>query len=326
MGRAYNQVESKVLVYEVDPSQMDSLRVFFNGHDIIGLRAESSEGLLRILRENIDLGAIFLCEEPDYKGVTGLDLASQLHSIRAELPIFIRRDKKNDEAPMSPEMKRICTADYKTGDFVSLGELVNRHIFSRYYPNQVTQVIEESTIESLQEIIGGSRITCSSPYLIRDRVLYGQVASLMRLDSYWCRGYMILQAEEPDIYKLIAGSKTPLCAKDAGVDGINAILSELTNATWGKLKGRILDSGSKEVVEYKADIPVVISHSRSYLGLGCNEPLLAFKYEVDIPGDQFEVMTFYQAFAFHLLWKPERIEEKEATLKEFVDSGELFFL
>jgi hypothetical protein len=137
---------------------------------------------------------------------------------------------------------------------------------------------------------------------------------------------MLLQVEEPDIYKLIARSKTPLSAEDAGVDGVNSILSELTNATWGKLKGRMLGGEPRTVMDYQADIPLVISHSRSYLGLGCTEPLLAFKYEIDFPEAHFDTMYFYQVFAFHLLWQPEKMEEKEATLKEFVDTGKLVFL
>ena len=321
-----NQIQSKVLVYEVDPDQMDSLRNFLKEHDLVGFRAEKSDGLLGILRENIDLGAIFLCEEADSDGVSGRELAVQLHVMRPELPIFLRRDKANVGKPMTEEMQRVCTADYAPGDYAALTQVVNRYIFSRYYPSHVTRVIEESTIESLQELFDGAKITCGTPYLIRDRVLYGQVASLMPLESYWCRGYMIFQVEEPDIYKLIVRSKTPLLAEDAGIEGVNSILSELTNATWGKLKGRILGAEPRSVVDYRPDIPVVISHSRSYLGLGCDEPLLAFKYEVDIPDANFDTMYFYQAFAFHLLWKPEKMEEKEATLKEFVDSGELVFL
>ena len=111
MGSESTSVQSKVLVYEVDSGEMNSLREFFKDHDLIGLRAEKSDGLLGILRENIDLGAIFLCEEADYDGVSGMDLAAQLHILRAELPIFLRREKKNVGTPMSEEMQRICAAE-----------------------------------------------------------------------------------------------------------------------------------------------------------------------------------------------------------------------
>ena len=35
-----------------------------------------------------------------------------------------------------------------------------------------------------------------TPYIVRDRIIFGEVFSLIPLESSWCRGYMMLQTEE----------------------------------------------------------------------------------------------------------------------------------
>ena len=38
---------------------------------------------------------------------------------------------------------------------------------------------------------------------MRDRIIFGEVFSLIPLESTWCRGYMMMQAEEQPILDLL---------------------------------------------------------------------------------------------------------------------------
>ena len=84
-------IKSKVLIHDVNQWHLDALRGFCESHDLVGLVAEDTDCIREVLDLNIDLGAIFLCDEPDKHGRTGQQVATEIHNERAELPVFLRR-------------------------------------------------------------------------------------------------------------------------------------------------------------------------------------------------------------------------------------------
>jgi hypothetical protein len=45
-------------------------------------------------------------------------------------------------------------------------------------------------------------VLAEAPTIVRDRLIYGEVYSLIPLEAAWCRGYMMLQIEERSLRRL----------------------------------------------------------------------------------------------------------------------------
>lgn len=140
---------SHVLVYDVSDKVLDKIKDFCVNNSLIGLRAHDSN-MQSILDSHIHLGAVFLCEEPDESGVTGIDIATILHKQRPELPIFIRRTTAKDLNDLSKEVQHIFTGAYHNDTFDTLRELVKSYLFSLHYPEELVSGIKEFSLETLQ--------------------------------------------------------------------------------------------------------------------------------------------------------------------------------
>ena len=77
------QIVSKVLVHECHDDALSALKNICTKHKLVGLKVstgnnniglkDASNEIDDVLHSNVDLGAIFLTEEPDPNGFTGID-------------------------------------------------------------------------------------------------------------------------------------------------------------------------------------------------------------------------------------------------------------
>ena len=183
---------SKVLILEHDPAAVERLRLFCDAHDLVGLRAQG-DTVLAVLKSNVDLGGIFLAEDHEVAEAPGLALAHAIHALRPELPIFLRR---RDAAPLPEESRRAVRAIYTTETIDELAPVIEESIFCLVYPNALVRGISEISVNALQALFRDRIVRCEAPYIVRDRIIYGEVFTLIPLESSWCRGYMMLQTEE----------------------------------------------------------------------------------------------------------------------------------
>jgi CheY-specific phosphatase CheX len=317
MGVDSMELSSRVLVYDHETKQMDLLKRFFSSRSLVGLRVGSESRIIDVLNTNIDLGAVFL------SGQVAEDIIVSIHRLRSELPIFIRQSEAE------PVLVSVPVVPYETGDEDKLDQLVNTYIFNRYYPSDLIRLIAEGTRDVIADVFTGMSVEFEKPYLIRDRIIYGELFSLIRMETDWCRGYMMLQMAEEQAGKLIQRGEVPgiqPTGDELNFRVVNALLSELTNSVWGRLKGSFAPKGTiKEKSKFSSEIPSVINHSRNYISFGTDDPKLCFKYTLHKEGAEHP-MVVYQKFAFHLKWEPEAMQAGFEQVNDMVEDGGLVFL
>jgi hypothetical protein len=247
--------------------------------------------------------------------------------MRPELPVFLRRIVR--EGGIEEDWGDRIAGSYFAEDEDTIRGLIDTYIFNRYYPTEVIRQIQNDTQKSLESLFLGFTVGVDSPHLTRDRILYGEVLTLMRLESDWCRGYMMIEVCEAPIHELLVHGSIPGMSKvDEGADdfrSVNSVLSELTNSVWGRIKAAMLDAQGDTQSGYRAEIPSIINNNHNFITFGTDDPNLCFRYVMLDPEDKVDPFMIQQRFVFHLKWTPEAREEGQ-IVNRLVESGEIAFL
>lgn len=317
-----HEILSKVVIVEHDAQTLADLKSFFEECKLVGYRA-NAESVLTILGANIDLGGIFL-SETDHEGGNCFELVSALHKARPDLPVFMRLAPGHVAEDLPEEIPKALAGVYASGDYVSAKELIETYLFSRHYPNEFVSEIKSMTIAAIQASFKGMRVEVDQPYIIKDKLIYGELFSLIPLESNWCRGYMMLQTEEEKIMEMIRAKKSSVNAPEPTFRHVNGVLGELSNMVWGSFKTRYgiknLQDGPGQV---RVEIPIIVNHARKYISFGSDDPQLCFKFTVTDPDGKLGPTVLYQKFIFSLDWAPEKYAESNQNVNELVSSGEL---
>ena len=307
-----SELFSKVLVLDQNPECYDVIKAFCKKNNLLGLKVQE-EHVLSILGSYVDLGGIMLSESVAGIEPGGSGLARAIHAKRPELPIFLRRKREEPALTIQPADLRLFAAIYRIDDLSSLQSAVESSIFSLKYPNSLVRGIIELSTHILSTQFPQMQVVIEKPFMVRDRLVAGEVSSLIPLESNWCRGYMMLQAKERDLRAL-----TP--QHDNDFRALNNTLSELTNLTWGAFKSRYINQAPAS--QYFSQVPTIINHQQRYISFGSNDPLLCFNYLLT-PRDGGDTVSLQQRFIFNLNWSPEDFRESEASVEDFFQSGEL---
>ena len=312
---------SKVLVLDSDPSCYEQIKTFCDANHLVGLKVQP-DNVMSVLRSNVDLGGILLSENYDGRPQGGLQMANRIHSIRAELPIFLRRESSNTLDDISPTDRKAISAAYTLDTIASLQNVIGEYIFSLSYPNVLVRGITEITLAALQSQFKGLTVEVAAPYIVRDRLIYGEIFTLIPIESSWCRGYMMLQTEEIALLDLVKADRTHINPEE-GFDfrNLNGVLGEVTNLVWGAFKNRYMSDNARSA--HLSQVPIVINHLHRYISFGSDNPQLCFQYVLRDPSDTSRIVKIHQRFVFNLSWSPEDFSENTQTLDALVDSGEL---
>lgn len=313
---------SKVLVLDSSPEHHERLKAFCDEHNLVGLKAQD-DNVMVILKSNVDLGGILLSE--DYGG-TGLGVAfgREIHRVRPELPIFLRREHKASLDDLPTEDRRNFRAVYTIDTIEALAPAVAQSIFSLAYPGPLVRGIIDITRISLDSQFRDVTIEHEAPYLVRDRIIYGELFSLIPLESNWCRGYMMLQTEEAPLVDFIEGDKTFVEPGNVDFREINNILGETTNLIWGAFKNRFVSAaGASTSVAHLTQVPIIVNHGHRYISFGSEDAQLCFKYTLSDRQGVLPPIVIHQRFVFNLSWSPDNFSENENSVESLVESGEL---
>jgi hypothetical protein len=315
---------SKVLVLDDTRTHSDSLKAFYEECGLVGIRPQRRDeaSVMAILESNVDLGGIMLYENFGGEPGKGMELARKIHRSRPELPMFLRRDSVPSVAGLSEKDAAMFRCAYTLTDLHQLRATLEASIFSQIYPTELVRGITEMTRSSLETLFRNCDIDVETPYLVKDRIIYGEVFTMIAIDSNWCRGYMMLQASENAMMGLIRRNGG---SEDEAVNfrEMNNILGEATNLVWGSFKNRYAGPGDNADNLMRTQVPIIINHHRGYISFGSDDPQLCFKYtlrERDRP--DAEPVPVYQRFVFNLNWAPEEFKENP-TVESLVSSGEL---
>lgn len=314
------QLVSKVLVLSDVEEARNEIKSFCEAHHLIPMKPQDG-GALSVLRQNVDLGAIFLSETYRTEGGCALSLARSIHAVRPELPIFLRRESRADLEDLEEADRGIFTTAYTAETMDTLPPIIAKSIFSLEYPNVLVRGITEITKETLESQFKNIEVRSEAPYIVRDRIIYGELFTLITLESNWCRGYMMLQTEEAPLIGYVEDGRTHIKRDPASFRDINHVLGEVTNLVWGTFKNRFISS---DPVEWRqSQVPIIVNHQHRYISFGSEDPQLCFKYTLSDPTGQVAPLVLYQRFIFNLSWAPERFKENEVQAEDLVESGEL---
>ena len=312
-----NQPVSKVLVLDDSPTHSNAIKQFCDENNLVGLKVRKNR-LVSVLRSNIDLGAILYSENYGGSPEENAEIAIKIHTVRPELPIILRRESGETLDSVPESMRRMYCAAYTTDDMGSLRKAIEEYIFSLTYPNALVRGISEITEGVLTSQFKNVSLSWGTPYIVRDRVIFGEVFSLIPLESSWCRGYMMLQTEEEPILGML--NSDPLFPESNFRD-VNALLGEITNLIWGAFKNRYIGDAAA-VSGSMIQVPLVVNHKHKYISFGSENPQLCFLYTLTDAEKQREVKV-YQRFIFNLSWSPEDFKEIVHDVDELVSSGEM---
>ena len=313
---------SKVLVLDSDPACYETIKAFCDTNHLVGLKVQP-ENVMAVLRSNVDLGGILLSENYNGRRQGGIQMAHHIHAIRSELPIFLRRESRDDLDDIPETERKSISAAYTLNSIEKLESVIGEYIFSLSYPNVLVRGIAEITQAALTSQFKGLTVDVAVPYIVRDRLIYGEIFTLIPIESSWCRGYMMLQTEEIALLELVKADHTHISASE-GFDfrNLNGVLGEITNLVWGAFKNRYLSDTAKSA--QLSQVPIIINHLHRYISFGSSNPQLCFKYTVsDASTDKGCALTIYQKFVFNLNWSPEDFSENLISVQDLVESGEL---
>lgn len=315
-------IVSKVLVQE-DASVEGALRHFLSDNHLVGLKASESN-LMEMLASNTDLGAIFISEQSVANGKKGLDLGLAIHNSRPELPIFYRTEEQDVllEEPYNSAFAGV----YSLANMEDLTNLVNSHLFINHYPMPLIRGIQQLSEEAFSSIIDGVQVKTDVPYLVKDQIIFGELFSLIPLESSWCRGTMMLQTTQREIMDMIAAGKTHLAPEVTDFRQVNEVLSEVTNLIWGKIKSEFFANADyNENITTRIQVPTLVNHQEKYISFGSHDPQLCFRYTIADEVNGLPSIVVYQKMVFNLSWSPEEFKESDKATDELVESGELEF-
>lgn len=311
---------SKVLVLESQSDCAAHIKVFCEDNQLVGLTARPDD-VMAVLRSNVDLGAVFIAEHHGEHTQGGILLARLIHGIRPELPIFLRRERSSTLGDLSEADQAMFRGAFTLNELDRLRSLINASLFSLVYPVALVRGVAEFTRHSLESQFKGVDITADAPYIVRDRLIYGELLSLIPLESDWCRGYMMLQTAEQPLVDFVRQDKTHIDSGATNFRDINNVLGELTNLVWGAFKNRY--TSQEAFTGHLTQVPIIVNHAHRYISFGSDDPQLCFKYTLhDAEGDS-PPLSIYQRFVFNLNWSPERFKENEALVNNLLGSGAL---
>ncbi|TKC88760.1 chemotaxis protein CheX [Trinickia terrae] len=308
---------SKVLVLDDCPTHAEAIKRFCDENNLIGLKVRKPS-LPAVLSSNIDLGAILLAE--DYGGslAGSTAIATRIDALRPELPIILRRAVQPTLDGLPPALRGVVCAAYSTSDMAPLRRAIDEYLFSLDYPNALVRGITEITESKIGSLFRDSTVSWDTPCVVRDRIIFGEVFSLIALESNWCRGYMMIQTDEQSLIDMRGREQMHDGATD--FRDLNSLLGELTNLIWGAFKDRYL--GDALAARSQVQVPLLVNHKQRYISFGSTNPQLCFKYHVTDEASGRSVM-FDQRFIFSLSWSPEDFSENAGGFDALVEAGEL---
>jgi len=308
---------SKVLVLDKSPAHAHLIKEFCDANNLVPLRVRSGS-VMSVLRTNIDLGGILYSESYGASAQETARIALEIHAARPELPIIIRRETEATLEGLGEAQSAFCAA-YVTSDMGALRKVIDEYIFCLIYPNALLRGITEITESVLTSQFKTLKVSLDTPYIVHDRVIFGELFSLMPLESAWCRGYMMLQTEEDPFLDLV--SHTDTADPATAFRGVNDLLSEITNLIWGAFKNRYI-GGDRPSSGSQSQVPLLVNHRHKYISFGTENPQLCFRFTLtnEITGRS---SSLDERFIFNLDWSPDAFKELPCDPAGLVESGEL---
>jgi hypothetical protein len=307
-----NKPVSKLLLLEGDTARTEAIAQLGAGHDCTCV-AVRREALSAALKTHYDLGGVLLGEDFGGSREAAAAVAIALEAERPELPIVLRRASREGGDDLPEPLRRIPCASWFEDDPQTLVAAFDAYVFSHDYPDPLVDGITDMTLGRLRGLFPDLEVNWDTPSIVRDRIIFGEVLTLIPIETAWCRGWLLMQTEEMPLIELLP----PRAGRDEASDfrDVNGVLAELTNLVWGAFRNRYLGdaraAGEAGWGRAQVQVPLLINHRRRYLSFGSDNPQLCIKYRLTCPKTGREVVID-QRFVFSLGWSREGFDETAA--------------
>jgi len=323
-----NKPVSKLLLLESNTARADAIAQIGAAHDCACVPVRR-EALSAALKAHYDLGGVLLGEDFGGSREAAAAVAVALEAERPELPVVLRRAAHESGGDLPEPLRRVPCASWLEGDEQSLLAALGANVFSHDYPDPLVDGITDMTLGRLRGLFPQLEVNWDTPGIVRDRILFGEVLTLIPIETAWCRGWLLMQTEEAPLIELLP----PRAGRDEASDfrDVNGVLAELTNLVWGAFRNRYLGNaraaGEAGWGRAQVQVPLLINHRRRYLSFGSDNPQLCIKYRLTCADTGREVVID-QRFVFSLGWSREGFDETAAQAaaaaeEEEQASGEL---
>lgn len=313
------QPGSKILVLDNSLKAAQLIKNFCDENNLFALKVRK-EAVTSVLRTYIDLGGILYSETYGDTPEETARIAREIHAARPELPIIIRREHRATLAGLPESTENVFCAAYVSSDMTALRKVLDQYIFCLVYPNALLRGIAEISTQVLGSCFKSVTLSYDTPYIVHDRVIFGEVFSLIQLESTWCRGYMMLQTEEEPFLRLVGHGDPSTVGPN--FREVNDLLSEITNMIWGGFKNRYIGDRSAAAAAKQVQVPLIVNHKHRYISFGTSNPQLCFHFHLhDERSDS--AATLYTRFIFNLNWSPEEFKDLTPNADGLVESGAL---
>ena len=215
-----------------------------------------------------------------------------------------------------------------------LKTLVDKYIFNTWYPDTFIRRIQDISVTILENQFLNCTAEASLPYLVKDNIIYGKLMTMIPIESDWCRGFMVLEAEKSEIREAIQAGNTYINPINFDDDFriISSHISEVTNLIWGGLKNEFFARPSNDMT--LSQIPIVINHHHDSSGNGSNNegghisfgtgmPQLCFKYIIKPSDENLCEIIIFEKFIFNLKWSPDQFNEELQAENQLMETGEI---
>ena len=314
-------VMSKILVLDDELASHAAIKQLCADSNLLGIRPtlDSLSEVMALLGSSLDLGGVLLYENYSGRG-RGLTMLQVIHNLRPELPIFLRRDVA--AKPLNSVDAQLSCAAFDFDNLEPFNTALASSIFNRNYPTHLVRGISEMSLSALQTMFKHCTVRAEAAYLVNDNNIYGEIFSMMAIDSDWCRGYMMLQTEAEKMLDLLRRS-APADVRSPIYHDLNSLLAEASNLIWGSFKNRYVGIHDQIKGLKQIQVPIIINHQRRYISFGTDAPQLCIKYTLTPHNDPHAASApLFQRFAFNLSWAPELLDENAAFVA-LVEAGEL---
>ncbi len=321
------ELQTKVLVYEPDEGQRHVLRENLEAQGLLGLRVDVLSRFLRFLESKVDLGGLFLATVSGQEEEL-LETLKAIRFDRPELPVFVRVNLEQNSAIAG--LESLCCGIYVSAADKGFASLVQTRVFSRVYPLDLVRTVQKETQSVLGSVFPNLSIEVDTPFISHDKILFGEILSFVRIEGGWCRGYMVLEAREEALWRLMQSGALPGAtvgrSTDADFRRANSLLTEILNLSWGRLKGWFDNQDRPaEPERFRSELPCIINNGRRYMTFGSDAAKLCFTYVCLDPKMRVEPLVLQQRLIFHLKWRPEE-REQDDQVDALINDGEVVFL
>lgn len=314
-------LSSNLLIYVQNQESANALKQFCHDNKLTALRP-SDMNALGVLDGNTGLGAIIIDHDISINNLSNQATVKIIHEKRPELPIYYLREDSSDPKELMQTFDGLISGTFSLQDLGELKSHLDESIFSNHYPAPFIKGIQDISVNAFNSVIQGCRIKSEAPYLIKDSVIYGELLSLIPIESGWCRGFLMLQTTRKEMGELIKNNRTAIDGDTVNFKEIKELLNELTNLIWGNMKSKFFQQESPQDNSTLTQVPIIIDHFDKNINFGTTEPQLCFQYHVTDDEKAINV-SILQKFVFNLNWNPALFKEAEEDLDNLIDKGEL---